>query len=75
MMSEAELPDAPGYFRLQGGSRSGLSFDLTTDMGQVVARAEGFPDRASAEKAIKWMQRNIADCPIIDPPYTGPYIG
>ncbi len=69
------MAEAPGHFRLKGGTRSGFTWQLTTDMGQIIASSGEFPDRETAEKAIQWVRDNAPSCAVLDPPSTGPAIG
>jgi len=73
------MADMPGQFRLDTvagrGSDSLYKWTLTTDMGQLIATSETFPDKASAERVIQWVKDNAASCEILPVPYRGPAIG
>jgi uncharacterized protein YegP (UPF0339 family) len=69
------MADEPGQFRLEGDTPNGFRWTLTTDTGQLIATSGEFPDRAAAEKSIQWVKINVSGCPVLDPPYTGPYVG
>ena len=69
------MADEPGHFRLHHDGRTAYKWELTTDLGQTIATAVGFPDRSTAERSIQWVKDNALKCPVVDPPYTGPTIG
>jgi hypothetical protein len=69
----------PGQFRIssfaRGGSGAIYRWNLTTDMGQELARSGDFPDLETAKKSIQWLKDNVGKCGTIEPEPWGPAIG
>jgi uncharacterized protein YegP (UPF0339 family) len=58
------MPVKSGKFKLIVVADGGYSWQLYTDMGQLLCQSNIFPDRESAERTIRWVVENAGDCPI-----------
>ncbi len=73
------MAGAQGKFiiRTWTGGRSGTNkfgWELVSLTGQVMAKAEDFPSRETAESAIAWLKENASECPVefVPPPSRAP---
>ncbi|MGO9584120.1 MAG: YegP family protein [Acidimicrobiales bacterium] len=73
------MAKAQGTFivRTWAGGRGGTNkfgWELVSSTGQIMAKAEDFPSRETAENAIDWLKKNAAECPVefVPPPSRAP---
>jgi len=66
------MAEAPGHFRLDKARDNTQAWrwrwDLTESMGRIIASAADFPDREAAERSIRWVKDNAANCEVLEPP-------